>query len=36
VLHSHVGSLASQSRRVLGLTDSDKIELVVNKFNLTV
>lgn len=36
VLHSQVSSLMSQSRRVLGLTDSDKIELVVNKFNLTV
>jgi len=36
VLHSQVSSLVSQSRRVLGLTDSDKIELVVNKFNLTV
>lgn len=35
VLHSQVSSLVSQSRRVLGLTDSDKIELVVNKFNLT-
>ncbi len=34
VLHSQVGVLNNQARRVLGLTDIDKIELVVSKFNL--
>jgi hypothetical protein len=27
--------LVSHSKRVLGLTDSEKIELVLSKFNLT-
>lgn len=34
VLHSQLSELAAQARRVLGLTDIEKIELVVNKFNL--
>lgn len=33
VLHSEVGLLNNQAKRVLGLTDIDKIELVVSKFN---
>ena len=34
VLHSQLSELAAQARKVLGLTDIEKIELVVNKFNL--
>lgn len=34
VLHSQLGELAGQARKILGLTDIEKIELVVNKFNL--
>jgi len=34
VLHSQLSELSGQARKVLGLTDSDKIELVVNKINL--
>jgi phosphotransferase system enzyme I (PtsI) len=34
VLHSHLSDLGAQARKVLGLTDIEKIELVVNKFNL--
>jgi len=35
VLHSQLSDLVSHSKRVLGLTDSEKIELVLSKFNLT-
>jgi phosphotransferase system enzyme I (PtsI) len=34
VLHSQLNELSGQARKVLGLTDVEKIELVVNKFNL--
>ena len=34
VLHSQLSELGVQARKVLGLTDIEKIELVVNKFNL--
>ena len=34
VLHSQLSELSGQARKVLGLTDIEKIELVVNKFNL--
>ena len=34
VLHSQLDELAGQARKILGLTDIEKIELVVNKFNL--
>lgn len=34
VLHSQLSELSGQARKVLGLTDVEKIELVVNKFNL--
>lgn len=34
VLHSQLNELSGQARKVLGLTDIEKIELVVNKFNL--
>ena len=34
VLHSQLSELGTQARKVLGLTDIEKIELVVNKFNL--
>lgn len=34
VLHSQLSELGAQARKVLGLTDIEKIELVVNKFNL--
>ena len=34
VLHSQLSDLGAQARKVLGLTDIEKIELVVNKFNL--
>lgn len=34
VLHSQLSDLSAQARKVLGLTDIEKIELVVNKFNL--
>lgn len=34
VLHSQLEELAGQARKILGLTDIEKIELVVNKFNL--
>jgi phosphotransferase system enzyme I (PtsI) len=33
VLHSQLSELGAQARKVLGLTDIEKIELVVNKFN---
>jgi phosphotransferase system enzyme I (PtsI) len=36
VLHSQLSDLVGQSKRVLSLTDSEKIELVVSKFNHTV
>lgn len=35
VLHSQLAELATQARKVLALTDIEKIELVVSKFNLT-
>lgn len=35
VLHSQLSELSGQARKVLGLTDIEKIELVVNKFNLS-
>lgn len=35
VLHSQLSELNIQARKVLGLTDIEKIELVVSKFNLT-
>jgi len=35
VLHSQLSELNTQARKVLGLTDIEKIELVVNKFNLS-
>ena len=34
VLHSQLSELNTQARKVLGLTDIEKIELVVSKFNL--
>jgi len=34
VLHSQVSELNAQARKVLGLTDIEKIELAVSKFNL--
>ncbi len=34
VLHSHMTKLSSNARKVLGLTDIDKIEQLVAKFNL--
>lgn len=34
VLHSQLSNLAAQARKVLGLSDTEKVELVVNKFNL--
>jgi phosphotransferase system enzyme I (PtsI) len=34
VLHSQLSELSGQARKVLGLTDIEKIELVVHKFNL--
>ena len=34
VLHSQLSELSGKARKVLGLTDIEKIELVVNKFNL--
>jgi phosphotransferase system enzyme I (PtsI) len=34
VLHSQLSELSGQARKVLGLSDIEKIELVVNKFNL--
>lgn len=35
VLHSQLSELNTQARKVLGLTDIEKIELVVSKFNLS-
>jgi len=35
VLHSQLSELSGQARKVLGLTDIEKIELVVNKINLS-
>lgn len=35
VLHSQLAELGTQARKVLALTDIEKIELVVSKFNLT-
>ena len=33
ILHSHMSKLGTNARKVLNLTDLEKIELLVSKFN---